>query len=84
MLIKNRIKEVRKFEKMSIRELAKKAGIHYTRLSMAENGRYLLSDQEFERLCEVLDCNPLVLYPDPKIKFDGLRGRDWWQSLKRM
>ena len=74
MLVKNRIKELRKFENISIRDLARETGIHYTRLSMAENGRYLLNDQELKRLCEVLNCDLLVIYPDLKVELDNLRG----------
>lgn len=84
MLVKNRIKELRRSGGISIRELARWAKIHYTRLNMAENGKYLLSDQEFERLCRVLGCDPTVVYPDLKVEPDIKDGWDLWQSLKRM
>lgn len=52
----NRIKELRKLQKISQGELGKKLGVHQMTISRYENGEIQLPAEAITKLCEIFDC----------------------------
>ena len=63
--------DAREQSKLSLRELARRVGVHHSRIGRIEAGERRLDLLEFVRLCQVIGCNPhegldLVTKPLPK------------------
>lgn len=53
--IPNRLKELRLEKKLSLRDLAEKVNISYSALSLAENGKRNLTDNDIQIFCNFYD-----------------------------
>ncbi len=56
-MIKNRLKDLRIQNNLTLRELSEKIDIDHTAISRAENGGRNLSDEDIVKICNFFDCS---------------------------
>lgn len=66
-MLKNRIKELRKAQGLTLEQLAAATEASNQHISHLENGRRRLSLDWMERIGKALRCSPLALIDDPSI-----------------
>jgi transcriptional regulator with XRE-family HTH domain len=80
----NRLKELRKQAKLSLRELDELSGISYSTLSEFENGKRIMSMHHANALSNVLGTDPYYILGTDAISFDGTRLQGYKTLIESM